>query len=142
MKEKKQVCWERFPFIGAVFLVPMDCLRAGMQEVWARHGLGCPQVLKAVGVDQITEERVQGEMRAWVLPLPIPGDSDIYTQASESEASQTVSPIWWLPGPTVRSSQSKPEASFSDEISTLQAGGLGSWKLFRTSSHRGVSPVS
>lgn len=46
-------------------------------------GLGRPQVLEAVGVDQITEEGVQGEMRAWVLPLPIPGDSDIYTQAQE-----------------------------------------------------------
>lgn len=40
------------------------------------------------------------------------------------EASQTVSPIWWLPGPTLRSSQSKPEASFSDESPLSRLRGL------------------
>lgn len=46
-------------------------------------GLGRPQLLEAIGVSQITEERVQGDKGAWVPPLPIPGDSDIYTQAQE-----------------------------------------------------------
>lgn len=46
-------------------------------------GLGHPQVLEAGGVGQITEEGVQGDKRVWVPLLPIPGDSDIYTQAQE-----------------------------------------------------------
>lgn len=46
-------------------------------------GLGRPQLLEAIGVGQITEERVQGDKGAWVPPLRIPGDSDIYTQAQE-----------------------------------------------------------
>ena len=80
MKEKKQVCWERFPFVGAVFLVSKGRRVGGLGRIL---GLGHPQVLEAGGVGQITEEGVQGDKRVWVPLLPIPGDSDIYTQAQE-----------------------------------------------------------
>lgn len=44
-------------------------------------GLGASSAVEAIGVVR-SQERVQGDKGAWV-PLRIPGDSDIYTQAQE-----------------------------------------------------------